>query len=168
MPSLARPFTDIQVTTVSDGPFFVDELFRLKFGSPAPDYGHSVIAFWRGDWQRFVPLCYTNFLPYEGVILVGGAMTDGRVLRQLPAETRREIKAGGGVYYAVLKYAFDRFAPDCEAFFGYAADTRALRVDLAAGFEHTEHEHLIVHFHKPLGAARQQSLIGKIHQLGPF
>lgn len=168
MPSLAQPFTDIQITAVSDGPFFVDELFKLKFGGPAPDYGHSVIAFWRKDYQRFVPLCYTNFLPYEGVILVGGAMTDSRVLRQLPADTRQEIRAGGGAYYAVLKYAFHRFGPECEAFFGFAADTRALRVDLAAGFEHTGHENLIVHFHKPLAAAQKHSLIEKIHQIGAF
>lgn len=168
MTSLATPFPDVQITTVSGGPFFIDALFRRKFNDAAPDYGRSVIAFYRRNWTHFMPFCYANFLLHEGVILVGGAMTDGEVMRQMPQATCEEIRAAGGIYHAVLKYAFQVFAPDCEAFFGYAADERALEVDLAAGFEHTPHEHLIAHFHRPLSARRQRRLIRRIHALGPF
>lgn len=168
MTSLARPFTDFQITTVTGGPFFIGQMFRDKFNDEAPEYGHSVIAFWRQSWSRFIPVCYANMLQYENVVLVGGAMTDGRVFRDIPEEIRNEIKAGGGLYYSVLKYSFDHFADDCDAFFGYAADRRALMVDLAAGFEHTPHEHLIVHWHKPLGRWRRKRLIEKIHRIGPF
>jgi hypothetical protein len=168
MSSLSRPFTDFQVTTLTGGPFFIGELFHAKFNDEAPEYGHSVIAFWRKSWTEFVPVCYANMLQHENVILVGGAMTDGRVLRELPEAIRVEIKQGGGLYYSVLKYSFDHFANDCDAFFGFAADARALKVDLAAGFEHTPHEHLIVHWHKPLNAWRKKRLVEKIHRIGPF
>jgi hypothetical protein len=168
MSSLANPFTDIHITTVGNGPFFIADLFQAKFNSTAPDYGHAVIAFFRNEHNQFLPVCYTNFLPHEDVILVGGAMTDGSVLRQIPEAVRKEIKAGGGVYFSLLKFAFDHFAGDCEAFFGYAADKRALTVDLAAGFEHTPHEHLIVHWHKPLGLWKRKRLVEKIRKIGPF
>ena len=168
MSSLSRPFTDFQITVVSDGPFFVDRLFRAKFNSPAPDYGHALIAFYRRAWNHFVPVGYVNFLPYEEVILVGGGMTDGAALRQVPEQTRQAITESGGVLYALLTYGFDRFAFECEAFFGYTADPRALEVDLAAGFAHTQHERLIVNFHKPLSEERKQALIEKIHSIGAF
>lgn len=168
MPALHQPFDHIQITEVSDGPFFIGELFRRKFNDTAPAWGHSVIAFFREEADRFRPLCYTNFLPHSGVILVGGAMTDGNVMRALPADLRDSIVSEGGIYLAVLRYAFARFAEECDAYFGYAADERALEVDLKAGFEHTGHDHLIAHFHKPLSPRRRRRLIEKIHAIGPF
>ena len=168
MTSLSSPFEDILITPVLDGPFFIDELFRKKFASPAPDYGHSVICFYRNNWNHFIPVCYTNFLPYEEVILVGGAMTDGRSFAHMPEGLPSNIKESGGIYYHVLRLAFDHFKDDCEAFFGHAGDQRAYEVDIEAGFEATEHQHLIAHFQKPVSSERKQFLIEKIHAIGPF
>ncbi len=156
------------ISPVAHAPFFVDALFRKKFGDPAPEYGHAVVCFYRHDWHQFMPLCYTSFLPYEEVILVGGAMTDGAVFRLMSEETRAAIKAQGGAYFQVLKFAFDYYRDDCEAFFGHAGDKRAYEIDLRAGFVPTPHEHLIVNFHKPLTLSRKDALIAKIHALGPF
>lgn len=166
--ALSRPFEDLLIMPVSDGPFFIDDLFRRKFAHAAPNYGCPVICFYRQGWDRFVPFCYTSFLPYEEVILVGGAMTDGSVFNLMPDSLSSAIRESGGIYYHVLKFAFDHFKDDCEAFFGHAGDRRAYEVDIQAGFEPTEHEFLIAHFHKPLPADRKRYLIGKVHAIGPF
>jgi len=168
MPSLAHPFEDILITTVDDGPFFIDELFRRKFAHPAPEFGHAVIAFYRRSRQHFIPLCYVNFLPYDEVILVGGGMTDGRAFEQMGDGLPDRIRASGGMLYHVLRFGFDRFKDECEAYFGHAGDARAYEVDLKAGFEPTGHQYLIAHFHKPVTAQRKAQLIGKIHAIGPF
>jgi hypothetical protein len=168
MTSLSRPFENLLITTVNDGSFFIDELFQKKFGSAAPQYGHSVICFYRSNWDHFLPLCYGNFLPHEEVILVGGVMTDGRTFRHLPQELSEKINDAGGIYYHVLKYAFEAFKDNCEAYFGLAENPRALAVNLTAGFEPTKYQHLIVNFHKPITAERKTYLIEKIHGIGPF
>ena len=168
MNSLSNPFEDVLITTVDDGPFFIDELFQKKFAHPAPDHGISVICFYRNNWDHFLPVCYTNFLPYEEVILVGGAMTDGRAFGHMAGDLPEKIKASGGIYYHLLKFAFDKFRHQCEAYFGHAGDQRAYDVDIQAGFESTKHQHLIAHFHKPLTTERRIYLIEKIHGIGPF
>lgn len=159
---------DLMISRVENAPFFVDELFRTKFSDRTPEYGHGVICFYRKDWQHFIPLCYTNFLPYDEVILVGGAMTDGAVFRLMPRETREVIKQAGGVYFQVLKFAFESMKDECEAFFGHAGDRRAYEVDIRAGFEPTPYPFLIANFHKPTSDQRKTELIEKIHAIGPF
>ena len=156
------------ITTVTHSPFFISRLFKEKFGHPAPEHGHGLVCFYRIDWSHFVPLCYTNFLPYDEVILVGGAMTDGSVFRIMPKEHRNKIKQLGGIYYQVLLFAFDYFADDCDAFFGHAGDRRAYEIDLKAGFVQTPHQYLIANFHKPISEERKTALIEKIHAIGPF
>jgi hypothetical protein len=168
MKSLSQPFENTLITTVNDGPFFIGELFQRKFGHPAPDHGFSVICFYRNSWDHFIPVCYTNFLPHDEVILVGGAMTDGRAFGHMGRELAKNIKDSGGIYYHLLKFAFNEYKDRCEAFFGYAGDRRAYEVDMLAGFEPTNYQHLIVHFHKPLPTERKTHLIEKIHAIGPF
>jgi hypothetical protein len=165
---LGRPFSGIVICEVSDGPFFINDLFQRKFGSAAPGYGRSVIAFYRDADGVIWPLCYTNFLKHDEVILVGGAMTDGNVFRRMPSGLAEEIRTAGGIYLHLLKYAFDRMKDDCVAFFGHAGDPRAYEVDLQAGFEPTSHRHLIAYFHKPLPTDIRRKLIEKIHAIGPF
>ena len=91
MGSLSRPFENILITEVEDSPFFIDELFQQKFGDSAPTYGYSVICFYKHNWNQFVPVCYANFLPHEGVILIGGAMTDGRAFDSIPENQSEKI-----------------------------------------------------------------------------
>lgn len=159
---------DLVITPIFNAPFYFDGLFRQKFGDPAPDYGHAIGCFYRKNWHQFIPLSYTNFLPHEGVILVGGAMTDGSVFRQMPPETRNVIKSAGGIYYQVLLFAFEYLKEECEAFFGHAGDKRAYEIDIRAGFKPTPYEYLIVNFHKPISDERKKHLIEKIHSIGPF
>ena len=168
MDSLSRPFENLLITTVNDGPFFIDELFQRKFGSPAPEHGNSVICFYRSDWDHFHPVCYANLLPYEEVILVGGVMTDGRAFQRMPGKLAEKINDAGGIYYHVLKFAFEHFKDQCEAFFGLAKEQRPMVVNLEAGFELTKYPHLIANFHKPITLERKIYLIEKIHGIGSF
>jgi len=99
---------------------------------------------------------------------VGGAMTDGNTYRQMPADLAVQIGQSGGIYLHLLRFAFDYYTDQCEAYFGYAGDQRAYDVDIQAGFEPTSYQHLIVNFHKPISDDRKQFLIEKIHGIGPF
>ena len=168
MKSLSQPFENILITTVSDGPFFVDNLFQRIFAHPAPKHGNSVVCFYRKSWQEFVPLCYVNFNPFDEIMLGGGATTDVFVFRRMPRQLISEIKKAGGIYLQLLRFSIDHFGDDCEAFFGYTADKLALEVDLKAGFEPTKYKHLIAHFHKPLSTERRDFLIDKANGVGPF
>jgi len=168
MQNLARPFEDVLITEVVDGPFFVDDLFRRKFGHPAPEYGRHLVCFYRQSSDCHIPLCYVHYSPYEGVLLVGGGMTDGRVFQHMPAQLSQNISDSGGIFYYVLMFGWTHFAEDCEAFFGYAGDPRAYEVDIAAGFEPTQHQYLIAHFHIAITEERKEALISKIHAIGTF
>lgn len=168
MHPLSHPFNNLLITTVSDGPFFIDDLFQRKFTQPAPDYGNSVICFYRKSWDHYMPICYTSFIPYDEVILVGGAMTDGKAFGHMPGDLAEKIRESGGIFYHVIKFAFNHFKDQCEAYFGYAGDQRAYEVDMRAGFEPTRHQHLIAHFHQPIPTERKNFLIEKIHGIGPF
>ena len=99
---------------------------------------------------------------------MGGAMTDGRAFGHMDGDLAERIKASGGIYYHLLKFAFDKYKDQCEAFFGHAGDRRAYEVDMQAGFEPTRHQYLIAHFHKPLSTERKDYLIKKINDIGPF
>jgi hypothetical protein len=168
MASLSEPFENVFFSVVTSAPNFVDALFRRKFGEGAPDYGHAIVGFYRHDWQRFTPIAYSNFLPHESVILVGGSMTDGEAFKRMPEATAAAIAESGGMYYHLLRFGFDHFADDCEAFFGRAGDPRAWDVGIRAGFEPTQYAHLRALFHRPINEERKIELIEQIHALGPF
>jgi hypothetical protein len=168
MNPLSRPFENLLITTVNDGPFFIDELFQRKFAHAAPDFGYPVICFYRKSNDHFLPVCYINYLKHDEVILVGGGMTDGRAFGQMAGNLAETIRESGGIFYHLLKFGFDHFKDQCEAFFGHAGDQRAYEVDIRAGFEPTKHQYLIGHFHKPITIERKNFLIEKIHGIGPF
>lgn len=158
----------LTVSEVDDGSFFVEELFRRKFGSAPPGTAHHVVAFHKRAPQQLRVLGYAHFLPFGDIMLVGGVCTDGAAFETMAAQEREAIRASGGVYFNVLRYAFARFADRCEAYFGYCGDARAEAVNLAAGFVRTAHPHLLVNFHKPLHEVMQRALVAKAAAIGPF
>jgi hypothetical protein len=127
-----------------------------------------VIAFYRKSPLHFIPFSYLNYLPHDEILLGGGAMTNGAAFREMPPELCDDIRRGGGIYFHLIKFAYEYFGDDYEAFFGYAGDPRALEVDLAAGYELTQHQYLIAHWHKPLSEERKALLVEKAHRVGPF
>jgi hypothetical protein len=166
LPPVIEPL--IVITEVDDARPFFGDLFRRKFGNPLPDYPHHVGVFHRGADGRFTPLSYLHLLPYGDIILVGGGCTDGEAIRGLPDADRDAIRAAGGLLLHALRYAFERFADRCDAYFGHCGDARAYEVDMQAGFEPTGHDQLIVRWHKPLDPVRRRALVAKAHAIGAF
>ncbi len=158
----------IRISEVDDGAFFVNDLFRRKFGSDAPSSPHHVAAYLALTPDSFKLVGYAHFMPFGDIMLVGGVCTNGRAFETLDEAQRNVVREAGGVYFQVLRYAFARFADDCEAYFGYCGDARAEQVNLSAGFRHTGHPHLLVNFHKPQHEVMQRALIAKAAAIGPF
>jgi hypothetical protein len=166
LPPSLREF--IAISEVDRADVFVGDLFQRKFGHPLPEFPHHVVAFYRKACDCVVPFSYVHVLPFGDISLIGGASTDGRAFEAMREDEREEIRAQGGIYLHALRYAFAKFGDRCDAFFGYCGDSRAYEVDVAAGFEPTEHEKLIAVWHKPLDAVRRRCLVAMAHAIGPF
>jgi hypothetical protein len=158
----------IHLTEVDDGAFFANDLFRRKFGSDAPTPGRHVVAFVRLDATRFQLVSYAHFMSFGDIILVGGVCTDGAAFSAMSQQQREQIASAGGIYSQLLRFAFEKYADECEAYFGYCGDARAEEVNLRSGFIKTQHPHLLVNFHKPLHEVMQRALIAKAAAIGPF
>ncbi len=168
MTKQAELFQFITPIVVDNGKFFINELFQRKFNCDAPDKTNHLIAFYKSPGGEILPVSYTSFLPYKNIILVGGAMTDGNVIKKMSDKEKVIISSSGGIYLNMLRYAFDHFSGQCDAFFGRVNDPRALEVDLAAGFEETDYQYIVAHYHKPLSNWRKRKLGKMISKIGPF
>ncbi len=156
------------ISEVDSAEFLIGELFQRKFAAAAPDVPRHLVAFYRDAAGAHHVLSYSHMRPFGDIYLSGGSCSDGRVVARMQADERAALYAAGGMWFLILKYAFARFANDCDAFFGHCGDARALEVAQAAGFEKTGHQHLIVHWHKPLHEVTRRALTAKAHALGPF
>ncbi len=164
LPEALRAF--VSISAIDDGGFFIDDLFRRRFGCEAPRIPNHVVAFARTQ-DSLLPIAYVHFNRLPDMIMVGGFCTDGQALRALAPEQQAAIRAADGIALHTMRYGFARFA-DTEAHFGYCGDPRAYAVDIQAGFRPTEHTNLIIHTPRPLAPAREAELIARAHALGPF
>jgi len=161
-------FNIITPIFVDNGKYFVNEMFNRKFNCDAPENTNHIIAFYKNTNNQYIPVSYVSFMPYKNVLLVGGAMTDGNAIRQMTEAEREYISTSEGIYFNMLKYAFAYFSDDCDAYFGYVNDPRALEVDIAAGFEETQYQYLVANYHKPISNWKKKRLTKMIHKLGAF
>ena len=166
IPESLRSF--LTITEVDDADFLIGGLFRRKFGDPPPDFRRHLVALYRADDGSLHVAGYSHMRPFGDVYLSGGSCSDGETIRRMRPEQREALYAAGGVWYLVLKYAFERYADCCDAFFGHCGDPRAREVAFAAGFVDAGPEHVIVNWHKPLHPVVQRALVAKVHALGPF
>lgn len=143
-------------------------LFQRKFGHALPEWPNDIVAFLRRDDGSLFPMSYAKFFPMGSVMLVGGCCTDGRAFEYMSEAQKLELAGNRSAMVHLLRYGFRRFADKCDAYFGYCGDPRAWQVDLAAGFVPTEHDKLLVHWHKPLSAQTQRALVAMVNALGPF
>ncbi len=160
-------FSFITPVVVDNGKFFINDMFQRKYRQNAPDVTNHLIAFYNTN-NVFLPVSYLSFLPHDNVLLVGGGMTDGRAIRQMSSDEQETIANNDGILYFMLKYGFEYFGSQCEAFFGYVNDPRAYKIDIKAGFEQTQYPYLVAHYHTPTSRQCKDSLEKKIHDIGPF
>lgn len=158
----------LTITELDSSRAQIASLFARKFGDPPPDIEHHLAALYTPPDGSMRLLCYSHMRPFGDIFLSGGSCSDGDVIRMMNEDQREALRAAGGAWHWVLKYAFAKFADRCDAFFGYSGDARALEVCRSVDFLPTEHAHLIVHWHKPLPDAFKRALTAKAHALGPF
>jgi hypothetical protein len=168
MTSIQSPYENILITPVGSAPFFVEGMFQKAYGHASPEFGKPLVCFYRNSWDHFVPLAFTLFWHHEDVMLNGGSVTNGSGFKYVPEHISRSIRDSEGLFFHILRFGFDYFKDDCEAFFATCGDARAWEVSMKAGFKPTQYEHLIVNFHKPMTESRQKLLTDQIHQLGSF
>lgn len=166
LPESLRGFLDI--TEIDDARLLVSGLFQRKFHSPPPAFGRHLVALYRDADGSMHVAGYSHMRRFGEVYLSGGSCSDGATIRRMPAAQREAVQEAGGIWYLILKYAFERYADCCDVFFGHCGDARALQVATAAGFVSAGHTHLIAHWHKPLHENIRRALVAKVHALGPF
>jgi len=158
----------ITITEVDRADFFITDLFTRKFGHPPPDFPRHLVALYRAPDKGMHLIGYSHMMPFGDVYLSGGSCSDGEAIARMQPQDRDALRAAGGIWFWILKYAFRKYADCCDAFFGHCGDKRALEVALAAGFIQTEHEHIIVNWHKPLQDNFKRALTAKVVALGKF
>ena len=166
LPESLRGF--IMITEVDHANFLVAELFQRKFGHLPPDQPRHLVGLYRDSEGGLHLAGYSHMMPFGDVYLSGGSCTNGDTTRRMSEAERNTLRDAGGLWFYLLQYAFRKYAGCCDAFFGHCGDRRALEVALAAGFIQTEHEHVIVNWHKPLHPNIQRALLAKVHALGNF
>jgi hypothetical protein len=157
----------IRVEEVSDAEFFVGDLFRRRFHCDPPSYPRGFVAFYQPVRARLEAVGFVHHLAHEDTYLCGGLVIDERRYRQMPAEHRRVIKAAGGISEKLLRATFARLK-DAPAIWGYVGDALAEKVDLRAGFRHTNHPHVMVCWNKDLPDEEKERRLAKVVALGPF
>jgi len=158
----------LTITEIDDSDFFIQKLFKRKFGHTPPDFPRHFAAFYRNPEGASFVAGYSHMRKFDDVYLSGGSCTEGETLRKMSVEEAALLQSHGGVWFQILKYKFAKLAEECDAFFGHCGDARALQVAIAAGFVQLEHQHLIANWHKPLPPERHRELTAKVHALGPF
>ena len=158
----------IALSEMSNGPAFADAIFRRKYRAAAPDHGRHLFAWYRlpdGHWQ---PASYLNYLPYQGAMLIGGACTDGELLRSMSEAQRAAIDAAGGLMLQLVRFGEARFAEDSIGTFGHCGDERSWSVLSQCGYVRLDDPHLIVRWNREPEPSARAALLRAVKSLGPF
>lgn len=141
--------------------------FRRKFGGEPPDRPKHFIALYSMDGVTWLPMGYVHFWQRESAFMGGGLVIEDRAFRRMPKPHRALIKTNGGIAELLLGTALTML-PDNDVVWGYVGDTRAERVDINVGFEHTHIERIIAYWNKSFSAEEKIQLAEEIAQVGPF
>lgn len=159
----------VSVGEMANGGFLAADLFQRKFLGPGPQDGKHIIVLYRDDRGGLHVASYTHYWVMGNIGFLGGCCTDGNVMRMMQPDQVETVNAEGGLMRQTLLYAFAELRSEVDVFFGYCGDERAMAVDLAAGFERTHDEHLIVHWTSDAHSEEaQEAMIEKALAVGPF
>lgn len=157
----------IDLLEVADAEPLAGALFQRSFHATIPDFPKHFVLLASEPSGRSLTLGYVHFTHTGDMYLGGGMCVNVRALRLLPKHLRTQLNEQGGVAFTMLSEAV-RQLDDCAAVFGYVGHKGAYKIDLAVGFEQTQHPHLIVYWKKPLTEQQQQDIIEQAHQCGAF
>lgn len=146
----------------------VGELFMRKFRVAIPAFPRHLVALVSGADGLAAAACYTHVTDCGDLILGGGACTDDRVLRRLPAEQRHRLRAFGGIYRCLILHALEILRQDFPALFVYCGDGLSERVLRSAGFLPVGPEGLMVNWMQGVEPRRERQLVAKAASFIPF
>ncbi len=158
----------LTITEVAEGPFFVNDLFRRKFGGDAPDIPRHFIAFYKDSAGALHVAGFSHMLRFNSVYLSGGSCSNGDTLRRMSAEELQLVEAEGGIWAMILRHCWSRLDGECEAYFGHCGDRRAREVALSTGFVVAHMPVHIARWHLPLSAERKTELLDSVIAIGLF
>ncbi len=166
MPNLSENIRT-KLIEVEDAEPLAGALFQKSFHNEIPDFPKHFVLVSEGKQKEVTTLGYVHFTQHENIYLGGGMCVNTQALRKIPKNLRAQLNHRGGVAYTMLSEAVKQLN-DCDAVFGYVGHKGAYKIDLAVGFEQTQHQHLIVYWKKQLSEQQQQTIIQKAHEFGPF
>ena len=158
----------IALSEMSDGQTFADAIFRRKYRAPAPAHGRHLFAWYRLPEGRWQVASYLNYLPYQGAMLIGGACTDGDLLRSMSDAERAAIEAAGGLMLQLVRFGEARFEAESVGTFGHCGDERSWSVLSQCGYVRLDDPHLIVRWNREPAPAARDALFRAVKSLGPF
>jgi hypothetical protein len=157
----------LQIVESSESERFVGNLFRRKFGGDPPEFPKHFIAMYSRDRFTWEAVGYVNFWQRHTAFMGGGLVIEDRAYRSMPKAHREIIRSCGGIAEYLLKTSL-KMLPDNDVVWGYVGDTRAERVDMKVGFEHTHIDKLIAYWTKAHSAEEKIRLTDEIAAVGPF
>ena len=167
-PTASNPGASIVISEMAEGAEFAEAIFRRKYAAAAPRHGHHLLAWYRKDERTWIPVSYLNYLPFREAMLIGGACTDGEVVRSMPEVLRRQIAASGGLMLQLVRYGEARFEPVSIATFGHCGDARSWAVLEQCGYRRLDHPYLIVRWNREAQGEARRVLLEGVEALGPF
>lgn len=157
----------IDLIEVADAEPLAGALFERSFNDTVPDFPKHLVLLASDDSGRALTLGYVHFTLHHNMYLGGGMCVNTHALRHLPKTLRNQLTQQGGVAYTMLSMSVG-VLNDCDAIFGYVGHPGAYKIDLAVGFEQTQHQHLIVYWKSDLNHEQQQAIIQTAYEFGPF
>ena len=158
----------VLVTEVDDGGRFADALFQRKYAHSAPTYPHHLATFYRDGQGRYELVHFLHFFSSGNLWLIGGACTDGDVVRRMSAAQRAALDSTGGLMLQATRYGLHKFGASKDAIFGHCGDARSFDVLMQAGFQPVDHPHLLVYWPRLLDESQRNALIAQADALGAF
>ena len=159
----------VVITEVADASRLAEPIVRRKYDMDVPPHGRHVLAFVAGDAGSWTPAFYVNYLPHRNAMLIGGAATDGEVIRQLSSERQTALAAADGLMLQTVRYSEAHFADQSVGTFGYCGDARSWSILERCGYKRLDdHRHLIVRWNREPVEHERTKLVESVRALGPF
>lgn len=158
----------VVITEVAEADRLAAPILKKKYDVDVPGHGHHVLAFVSDEAGGWLPVFYVNYLPHRNAMLIGGACTDGDVLRRLPEVRQSAIREADGLMLQAVRYAEARFADVSVGTFGHCGDERSWSILERCGYQRLDHPYLIVRWNRELPEKPRRELIESVRALGEF
>ena len=147
--------------------FPIPSAIRILDTQIQPEHWRQFVATytWPDGTNECVGFC--NWIKYKDVYLEGGLAVQKSFYRRLPKPHFADCAARGGVAQIIMETAATTLT-DCDAWFGYCGDAKALSVDMRVGFVRTTHPYLIVKWMRNLSGLEMRDWIADVTNIGAF